>query len=83
MLAFFLLAAIGVTTNFEGGSAGKVEQVSATHLRVAVQGQSDQDGRNRQADWYYFQLDNLPKQQVTIDLVDLAASTTTGAPPIR
>lgn len=91
MLAFFLLAAIGVTSNFEGGSAGKVEQVSATHLRVAVQGQSDQDGRNRQADWYYFRLDHLPRQEVTIDLVDVvgeynykrpAYSVTAGTRPV-
>ncbi|HTM50779.1 MAG TPA: M14-type cytosolic carboxypeptidase [Bryobacteraceae bacterium] len=72
MLALFLLAGIGVTTNFEGGNLGKVEQVSATHLRCAVQGQADQDGRNRQADWYYFKLENLPSRQVTIDLVNLA-----------
>ena len=72
MLAFLLLAGIGVTSNFEGGSAGKVEQVSAQHLRIAVQGQLDQDQRNRQADWYYFKLDNLPTKQVVIDLVDLA-----------
>jgi murein tripeptide amidase MpaA len=63
---------IGVLTNFEGGSVGKVEQVSDTHLRCAVQGQSDQDHRNRQADWYYFELTNLPDQPITLDLVDLA-----------
>ena len=72
MLAFLLLAGIGVTSNFEGGSAGKVEQVSAGRLRIAVQGQSDQDRRNRQADWYYFKLDNLPAKEVVIDLVNLA-----------
>src|SRR5438874_10356422 len=92
MLALFLLAGIGVTTNFEGGNVGKVEQVSATHLRCAVQGQADQDGRNRQADWYYFKLENLPTQQVTIDLVNLggeynykspAYSVTKGTRPVH
>jgi murein tripeptide amidase MpaA len=72
MLSLLLLAGIGVSTNFEGGSVGKVETVSPTHLRVAVAGQSDQDGRNRQANWYYFRLDNLPHQEITIDLVNLA-----------
>ena len=66
------LSRIGVLSNFEGGSVGKVEQVSPTHLRCAVQGQSDQDHRNRQADWYYFELTNLPRQPITVDLVDLA-----------
>jgi len=72
MLALLLFAAIGVTSNFEGGNIGKVEQVSPTHLRCAVQGQSDQDHRNRQANWYYFKLTNLPREPVTIDLVNLA-----------
>jgi len=63
---------IGVLSGFEGGSVGKVEQVSPTHLRCAVNGQSDQEHRNRQADWYYFELTNLPREPVTIDLVDLA-----------
>ncbi len=72
MFAYLFVAGIGVLTNFEGGSAGKVERVSATHLRCAVVGQADRDHRNRQADWYYFELTNLPKREVTIDLVDLA-----------
>ena len=62
---------IGVLTNFQGGSVGKVEQVSSTHLRCGVKGQSDQDHRNRQANWYYFELTNLPPEPITIDLVDL------------
>ncbi|HLJ14044.1 MAG TPA: M14-type cytosolic carboxypeptidase [Bryobacteraceae bacterium] len=72
MLAFLLLASIAVSSNFEGGSVGKVTAVSPTHLRCAVVGQADQDHRNRQADWYFFQLSNLPRAPVTIDLVDLA-----------
>ena len=63
---------IAVLADFEGGSVGKVGQVSPTHLRCAVRGQFDQDHRNRQADWYYFELTNLPREPVTIDLVDLA-----------
>ena len=61
-----------VLTDFEGGSVGKVEQVSLTHLRCGVQGQFDQDHRNRQASWYYFELTSLPHEPITIDLVDLA-----------
>jgi murein tripeptide amidase MpaA len=91
MFAFFLLAAITVLSNFEGGSAGRVERVSPTHLRIAVVGQSDQDHRNRQADWYYFRLDNLPRTPLEIDLVDItgeynyrgpAYSVTKGTRPV-
>ena len=91
MFAFFLLAAISVLSNFEGGSAGRMEQVSPTHLRIAVVGQADQDHRNRQADWYYFRLDHLPRAPVEIDLVDItgeynyrgpAYSVTKGTRPV-
>lgn len=72
MLALLLLSGITVSSGFEGGNIGKVEVVSPTHVRCAVQGQSDQDHRNRQANWYYFELTNLPHASVKIDLVDLA-----------
>jgi murein tripeptide amidase MpaA len=65
-------AGIQVLSNFEGGSIGRVEQVAPTHLRCAVAGQSDQDHRNRQPSWYYFELTDLPHAPLTIDLVDLA-----------
>jgi murein tripeptide amidase MpaA len=70
MLSLFL-AAITVSTQFEAGSLGKVERVSPTHLRCHVEGESDQDKRNRQANWYYFQLDGLPRSEIVLDLVDL------------
>jgi Zinc carboxypeptidase/Cytosolic carboxypeptidase N-terminal domain len=66
-----VIAAISIFTNFPGGSAGKVEQISSTHLRIAIKGESDQDHRNRQANWYYFALDNLPKSKIEIDLTNL------------
>lgn len=71
LVLMLYLPGIGVQTDFEGGSLGRVEQVSATHLRCALRGQTDQDHRNRQADWYYFELTNLPQQPVTIDFVNL------------
>jgi murein tripeptide amidase MpaA len=80
MLAFFLLAGISVTTNFEGGSIGNIETVSPTHLRCPVVGQADQDHRNRQANWYYFRLDHLPKAPVTVDLVNIAGEYNYRAP---
>ncbi len=64
-------SAISVTTDFEGGSLGKVERVSSTHFRCAVAGQADQDGRNRQASWYSFRLDGAKGREVTITLTEL------------
>jgi hypothetical protein len=73
MLTLLLFAAIGISADFEGGNIGKVETLSARRLRCHIEGQSDQDRRNRQANWYYFKLDRLPRgQAVTIDLVDMA-----------
>ncbi|HZT39615.1 MAG TPA: M14-type cytosolic carboxypeptidase [Bryobacteraceae bacterium] len=72
MLGLLCFAGIVVLSNFEGGSAGRAEQLSAQRVRIEVVGQSDQDGRNRQANWYYFRLDQLPQTQVQVDLVNLA-----------
>ena len=62
---------IAVVSKFEGGALGKVERVSDTHFRCGVKGESDQDGRNRQANWYYFRVDGAKDQALTLDLVDL------------
>ena len=67
----FAFAAIVITTAFEGGSAGPVTKVSDTHFRVGVKGEKDQNGRNRQATWYYFQVEGAGREPVTIDMVDL------------
>ncbi len=60
-----------IHTDFEGGSLGRVERLAPLHFRCAVQGESDQDHRNRQANWYFFRLDGAAGRQVTIDLADL------------
>lgn len=62
---------VRVTADFEGGSIGRVEAVTDTHLRCALEGETDQNGRNRQANWYYFRLDNVRGRDLTIDLVNL------------
>jgi hypothetical protein len=58
-------------TDFEGGRIGKVEQVGERHWRVGVIGETDQDGRNRQASWFYFRVNGAPRAELIIDLVDL------------
>ncbi len=60
-----------ITWNFDGGSLGRVEKVADNHWRAHLAGESDQDARNRQANWYYFQVDSPANQPVTIDLVSL------------
>ena len=62
---------ISVHSDFEGGALGKIERVSETHFRCGVKGESDQDGRNRQANWYYFRVDGGKGQSLMIDLIDL------------
>jgi murein tripeptide amidase MpaA len=63
--------AIVVSSNFEGGTVGKVEHVSPMHLRCGVPGEVDQDKRNRQPSWFYFRLDGVEGRELTIDLTDL------------
>lgn len=73
--AVFLLAAAAfgaeIHWNFEGGSLDKIERVSADHFRLFVNGQTDQDGRNRQASWYYFRVGGAPRTTLTLDIVGL------------
>lgn len=65
-------ATVTITANFDGGSLGRIEKISERHFRLAVQGEKDQDGRNRQASWYYFRVDGAGSAELTLDLVDLA-----------
>lgn len=62
---------IHISTGFEGGALGRVERVNASHFRCGVKGESDQDGRNRQANWYYFRVEGAKGKPLTIDMVDL------------
>ena len=56
--------------NFEGGSLGKIEPLSETHFQCHVEGQHDQRGRNRQANWYYFRMDGVRGRKVTLTLTN-------------
>ena len=55
----------------EGGSLGRIEKVSDVRFRLGAKGEKDQDGRNRQANWYYFRVDGAPKKEILLDIVDL------------
>src|SRR5205809_3209437 len=71
LLAAPLLAATSIHTDFEGGSLGRIEKVSEAHFRLGAKGEKDQEGRNRQANWYYFRVDGAPKTELLLDIVDL------------
>lgn len=56
--------------NFEGGALGKIEKLGETQFRCFVEGQHDEYGRNRQANWYYFRVDNVQGRETTLRLTD-------------
>ncbi len=70
-MILLLAAALTFHSDFEGGALARIERVGETHYRCAVPGQSDQDDRNRQANWYYFRVDGAAGRTITIDLVNL------------
>jgi hypothetical protein len=71
-MLFLFAALVSIHSNFEGGNIGKIETLAPDHFRCAVVGQADQDGRNRQANWYYFRVDHAGNRRITFDLVNLA-----------
>ena len=56
--------------NFEGSALGKIEASGQTSFRCHVEGQHDERGRNRQANWYYFRMDGVLGRKVTLTLTD-------------
>ncbi len=62
--------AITFNTSFEGASLGKIEKLGEAAFRCYVEGQHDERGRNRQANWYYFRMDNVRGRDVTLTLTD-------------
>jgi hypothetical protein len=71
MLPLLALFAISFHANFDGGNLGRVDRMASNHFRCHVNGETDQDGRNRQASWFYFRVDGAKDQPLTLDLVDL------------
>lgn len=55
-------------TAFEGASLARVEAVSETNYRVYLKGEQDMRGRNRQATWVYFRMDNVRGRDLTVTL---------------
>ena len=63
-------AVITFNKNLEGGALGKIEKLGETQFRCFVEGQHDEHGRNRQANWYYFRTDGVQGSEVTLTLTD-------------
>ncbi len=66
-----IMAQTNISTDFEGGRLGDLEEVAPRHWRCAVAGESDSQNRNRQASWYYFRVADAEGQSLTITLTDL------------
>lgn len=62
--------AITFNKSFEGGALGKIEKLGDAQFRCFVEGQHDERGRNRQANWYYFRMDGVLDRDVTLTLAD-------------
>lgn len=63
--------AVTFSTNFEGGSLGKIEVLGPDTFRWWVQGQYNERGRNRQTSWFYVRLQNVAGRPLTVTLTDL------------
>src|SRR5882672_1372737 len=57
--------------NFEGACIGTIEKLDDTTFRCHVEGQYDERGRNRQASWHFFRMDNVKGRDVTLTMTDL------------
>jgi hypothetical protein len=55
---------------FEGASLGRIEQVGESAYRLHVEGQQDSRGRNRQATWFYFGMENVRDRDVVLTFTD-------------
>jgi len=53
-------------TAFESASLGKIEKISETEFRLHVKGQQDARGRNRQATWHSFRMDDVGGREITL-----------------
>src|SRR4051794_25504598 len=68
--------AVTFNTRFEGGSLAKIEVLGVNAagreaFRCFVAGQHDQRGRNRQANWEFFQMSNVRGRELSVTLTDL------------
>jgi hypothetical protein len=73
-------------TAFESASLGKIEKLAENDYRLHLEGQQDARGRNRQATWFLFRIDDAAGRALTLRLTsfkgeynDRPANSPTGA----
>lgn len=55
-------------TAFESAALGKIEKLGEAEFRLHIKGQQDSRGRNRQATWYSFRMDDVAGRELTLRL---------------
>lgn len=55
---------------FESGSIGRIDKLGDNEFRLHVIGQQDSRGRNRQATWHYFRMENVAGRELTLHFTD-------------
>ena len=55
-------------TAFESASLGQIEKLGETEFRLHIKGQQDARGRNRQATWFLFRMDDVAERELTLHL---------------
>ncbi len=60
------LAPVRFNTAFESGSLGKIEKLGESEFRLHLKGQQDARGRNRQATWFSFRMDEVGGRELTL-----------------
>lgn len=53
-------------TAFESAALGKIEKLGDTEFRLHIKGQQDARGRNRQATWFSFRMDDVAGRELTL-----------------
>jgi hypothetical protein len=56
--------------SFEAASLGTIEKLGESEFRLHIEGQYDERGRNRQASWCYFRMDNVAGRDLVLTFTD-------------
>ncbi|HEU5077619.1 MAG TPA: M14-type cytosolic carboxypeptidase [Opitutaceae bacterium] len=72
-------SAVQFNAAFECASLGKIDKLSENEFRIHMLGQQDSRGRNRQATWFFFRMDNVAGRELTLHFTDFVGEYN-GAP---
>ena len=77
---------IRFNTNFPGGCLGKIVALEvADSFRCYIPGQYNESGRNRQASWFFFRVENVKDRDITLVMTDYIGeyNLRTGTVPMK